>query len=478
MSSQEKGLSRRGFLQLSAAGAGMTLLAACTPAASPTSAPPEPTKAPAVGPTSVPAEPTVAPAPKEPVTIKHLTRGGEYISMLVDEQFKVFSETHPNIKLQVDAVVGYSHHEQLLMTVAAGTPPDSYFDANRTTGLLWKKGVNVDLEPFLAKDAAFKEDDFTDNAWMTCIYEGKRYGLPWDSGCIAWAFNIDLFEQAGLPLPDSTKTMKWDEMVDFATKLTLDMNGKHPGEPGFDPNRIKQYGVTADTAQGLFTHLFSNGAEIIEADLSSPIDTPEAIEVMQAWADLGTKKFVMPCSAYQQATTMDIRSKNIAMQIHNPSGIGRINESGIKWGAMPVPMRKVQVTSGLYSPYSITALGKHKEEAYQWIWWCCCSKEGQQMLVDFGQQQPTRKDLVEGFLSTKTPPERKYRQVYHDAFDPKTFRYPGDKVKTYWGGYYQLWLEMSGPILDPVWAGKKQYVEVAKELREKTERLLKTGEIV
>ena len=43
-------------------------------------------------------------------------------------------------------------------------------------------------------------------------------------------------------LPDPKKRMTWNELLDKATKLTLDANGKKPGESGFDPTRIQQYG--------------------------------------------------------------------------------------------------------------------------------------------------------------------------------------------------------------------------------------------
>ena len=60
--------------------------------------------------------------------------------------------------------------------IAAGTGPDIWFDANRTTGPLTRKGVTTDLEPFLEADPNFNEDDYIDNCWIAQTYDGRPLG--------------------------------------------------------------------------------------------------------------------------------------------------------------------------------------------------------------------------------------------------------------------------------------------------------------
>ncbi len=97
-------------------------------------------------------------APKEPITLNFLNRGGEYIANVMDRQMKLYQETNPDIQFEINAVVGAQHQEALLMMLSAGTGPDCWFDANRTTGMLAQKGIALDLEPYLEATAAAHPD--------------------------------------------------------------------------------------------------------------------------------------------------------------------------------------------------------------------------------------------------------------------------------------------------------------------------------
>ena len=93
-------------------------------------------------------------------------------------------------------------------------------------------------------------------------------------------------------------------------------------------------------------------------------------------------------------------------------------------------------------------------------------------------QQPIRKDLREGFLNNEKPPEKQYRQVFYDAFENKeTFRWPGDTIGSYYGGWYQTMIDYWGPYLDRLWLGDARWEDMAAEVRAGSEQILTTGEI-
>ena len=48
-----------------------------------------------------------------------------------------------------------------------------------------REGSVENLDPYLAKQKDFKESDFEKGSWFACTYNGKRLGLPWDSGSYA-----------------------------------------------------------------------------------------------------------------------------------------------------------------------------------------------------------------------------------------------------------------------------------------------------
>lgn len=420
-------------------------------------------------------------AAQDTVKLRFLSRGGQYVAGVVDQQIAAFSEVHPEIEVsQESAADDIVQHIQL--EAAADNLPDAWFDANRSTGPFYHAGLIENLESYLAADASFSEDDFIPQAFIAQTYDGSRWGLPWDSGAMSLIYNIDLLNEAGIPLPDPKTPMTWDELLGIATQLTVDLNGKHPGEDGYDPSAVKVYGLQTDLSNGLPSWIQSNGGEVIAPDpdgveaLIAPIDSPEAIEAFQYVADLGTVHLVSPSPKYVQSQEISLQSSTVAISHNGVWQMGRLNDAGINWGVAPFPIRKKQVTYGHYSPLVVASSSDHKQEAFTYVLWATSSKDGQQILVDTGTQQPTRKDLGEAFVNSTTPPATEYRQVFYDAWNADTFRWPGDNIGSYWNGWAQNKNDLWATELDPLWRGDVSFADMVADFREKTESVLRTGE--
>lgn len=454
-------LSRRSFLQLTAGSAATLTLAACTAA---------PTGAPAAG--------SEESAAAESVTLSFLNRGGQFIEDVMGQQMELYRESNPDVNFEINAVAGANHQEMLLTMIASNTGPDIWFDANRTTGPLTRKGVTLNLEPFIEADENWNDEDFVDNVWIAQTYDDARWGLPWDSGAMVMGFNIELFEDAGVEPPEVGAWITWDEAIELGKQLTFDLDGNTPNDEGFDPARVRQYGFNADRGHGRQTYMWANNAEIIAADGTMPMDTDEFIEAMNWLADLGLEHFVAPSPAYEAAGEISIQAGTVAMQHLGAWSIGRINQAGVNWGTFQVPYKETQVSYGHYSPLCIFSKTEHPQESYDFISWACLSRDGQAILVDLGMQQPVRKDLREEFLNEEDAPSKESRQVFYDAFENSdTFRWPGDTIGSYYGGWYQTLIDYWGPFLDRLWLGDARWEDVASEVRAGSEQILETGEI-
>lgn len=461
----QQSMSRRTFLRITAGTVAIASLAACAPV------PGAATGGGAV--TGAEAAPAA-----EGVTLSFFNRGGQFIENVMSQQMELYRETHPEINFEINAVAGANHQEALLLQISSGTAPDVWFDANRTTGPLTRKGVTMNLEPFLEADPNFNEDDYVENVWIAQTYDGARWGLPWDSGAMVMAFNKDLFDQAGIDYPDPQRWMTWDEIIELGKRLTFDLDGNTPNDAGFDPARVKQYGFGPDLGHGRMTYIWANDAEIINADGTMPMDSPEFIEAMNWLADLGLKHYISPTPAYQAAGEISLQAGTVAMQHIGVWLLGRINEAGVNWGTFQVPYNKTRASYGHYSPLCIYRQTQHPQEAYDFTFFATCSHDGQKILVDLGMQQPIRKDLREDFLHNEAPPETQYRQVFYDAFENKeTFRWQGDKIGSYFGGWYQVFIDYWGPYHDQLWLGQVRWEDVAAEVRQGSEHILQTGEI-
>ena len=485
----DRSVTRRAFL-LWAGGIGAgAALAACSSAA-----PAAPAGAPASGQStsSQPAsnqtapQPTTAAAPAQQpaasagvVEIRFQSRGGNDLLKIAQDLAKEFEKSHPNIKIKNDHTNG-DHFQKVLTEVAAGNPPDAYHDASvRTGGLGWKKKIIVDLEPYLKGDKRFNDEDHIPGAWLTEIYDHRRTAVAYDSGAMALLFNIDLFNAANVPLPDPKKRMTWDEVQEKAIKLTLDLNGKHPGESGFDPTRIKQYGFNPTTVHGHEHWFYNVGGEIIDENGKvAPVMTkPETIEGYQKLADWGAKLFVAPSPAYKQTQPIAFTSGNVAMEENGVWMLGRTNEVIKNWGVAPFPTQKVPVSYGQYSGQVMTQLSKHKDQTWEWMYWVSLSKEGQTFLTDAVLLQPTRKDLQDYFVNHDKSPAKEYRQVFVDELNNgQTLKWPGMAQQNFYLGYRQYWIDAFGPMYDAVTRGKTQYKDIAADVAKKMDTILETGQ--
>ena len=408
-----------------------------------------------------------------------MSRGDDYIFKLFRKQYDAFSKEHPDIYVQFDDSPG-DWYQKLQLQIASGTPPDAMFEAAGSLGSSYRNKIVDSVDPNLAKTKDFSEDAFDKSSWFAVTYGGKRWGLPWDSGSCTIFFNIDLFNAAQVPLPDPKVRWTWDQMLDAARKLTLDLDGKRPGETGFNPGRIKQYGLSTNKAWGLMRFIFGNGGEPLLGSAEAPqipFDTDAVIDGIQWLADLSFKHHVAPDPAFAQSTPISFGAKSIAMNDDGVWSVGRVNQSGVSWGVMPFPKGKVEASYGHYSPLSILTASKVKDATWTWTYWATLSEPGQAILVDAGQMQPMRKSLHQRFLDNPAPPDKKYKQVFVDELESASLRVPGDKVGSFWGSYNREWTQVTDPIYDKVFRGAKTMRDMAPETKQKLDLLLKTGKV-
>jgi hypothetical protein len=119
-----------------------------------------------------------------------------------------------------------------------------------------------------------------------------------------------------------------------------------------------------------------------------------------------------------------------------------------------------------------------KQEAFDFIYFCTADPAGQKIIIDRGQLQPTLRSMRDDFLNGDPPPSKEERQLAYDVFENKeTYRWPGDKINSYWNGWYQYFIDLWEPYQTDLLIGNKRWEDFAAELREKSEVVLETGEI-
>jgi multiple sugar transport system substrate-binding protein len=239
-------MSRRGFMRLAGISAATGLLVACAP-----SAPAQP--APAAE--SAAASGAAAPSAQR-VNIEYMMGGPE----LTDAEIEQFQEANEGIqitRLDPDAT-------RYFAMLAAGTPPDILrLQAPQFPQLLARK-IPLNLQPYIDVSSVISVEDlapannyYRSGGGPLDIGSGDVYGMvkDWSPDLTLWA-NLDLIEEADLPIPSFTEAMSYEEVRGYAEKLAK-FDGDRVVVRGFDANIpwVERYWMV--WLEGLGSELFT-----------------------------------------------------------------------------------------------------------------------------------------------------------------------------------------------------------------------------
>ena len=244
------------------------LLAACAPAATPTS-PPAPTSPPpptAVPPTAVP--PTAVPEP-ELVSFEIWTQEGESegVFQKILEGTNIYMAEHANVKITVVRKDTEALREDFQTASLTPEVPE----------LLWT--VNDHAGPFTLADLIQPVDDlvdldkYVDSALAAVELDGKHWGVPISNGNhLMLLFNKDLIAEA----PANT-----DEMIAMAKEVTAD----------------DVYGLVYNQTEPFWMvpWLGGFGGKVFAEDGKTPtLNTPEMIATLQFLHDIKFTDGIVP----------------------------------------------------------------------------------------------------------------------------------------------------------------------------------------
>jgi multiple sugar transport system substrate-binding protein len=284
-----------------------------------------------------------------------------------------FQEEYPNLAWkQVQQQEGV----QLLTLIAAGTPPDTARVESNVYRTFVKDKVLVDVTDFIQADSLLSKPDYWLQPQETdrCAVDGRWYGI---GSC--WVaphlyYNAEVFEAAGIepPTNDPEQAWEWDYFVEIAKRMTTDVNGKHPGEDGFDVENVDIWGVNWPTWWiPLHAAIQSNEGEWVNQEGKLALDTPQAIEALQRIADLRYVHQVMPQAAQMEGLGMSdvqlLETKKVAMHVDGSWALSWLYEIQGKLGTAVLPKMKRPATDLQAHIVTIVAGSKHIDESWELI---------------------------------------------------------------------------------------------------------------
>lgn len=351
-------LSRRAFLKGAATGAGMLLVSACVPAAPP-------------GETASQANEVSDQAPAaEPVVLRlHMRAGGETSEkpIYVDRPREFTEET--GIQVQLEPIPGSEYWTKIEALAASDTLGDNMF----TTQSQWQHSRMVHFGILQAIDDFMDGEGISRDEWLpttfeTCVFDGKTYGLPktaHPAQAYVW-INHELFEEAGIPIPETYGTT-WEQYREWANTLAQG-----------DPDRREVYGFFMPTTN---FQMFTNGVRSF-GDWMLNEDGTDALADSEAWKGfirfthaVAQEDKTMPLAANLEGVGGELglfAAGKLAMMIGNRGANQQVREaigpeeSGkFRWSAIGLAEGPNFIGWGLsLNTHAGTTQSEHKRESF------------------------------------------------------------------------------------------------------------------
>ena len=250
---------------------------------------------------------------------------------------RAFEETHPNTKVAVSLFPSRGFSNRVLTAIAAGEGPDIWYHYFATD--IATQGFLEDLTPYMEASGLNPAEQWFPIGEQRAKYDGRYYGVPRDATAGFIAYNMDMFDAAGVAYPEDGWTIA--DYRENAIALTDAGNDK--------------YGIGAIVGSpGCYqwsTFSYNMGADFVSEDgrmVAGYMDSPEAIEAWKYCLDLtAVDQVSAPPGLQEQFGELVFLSGNVAMQHISTWELPAINEQAeFNWGVVEPP-RYNEETEGI-----------------------------------------------------------------------------------------------------------------------------------
>ena len=187
-------------------------------------------------------------------------------------------------------------------------------------------------------------------------FEGKYYGVPQNFATLLLYYNKDMFKAAGIDPEKPPKT--WDELADYAKKLTKAVNGQ------------QQYGfgmATNNTIPMWPIMIWAGGGDFI-SNGKSVFNSKENIATVTKWANLIRNDKIAPPSLTGAEIDKLFESQKLAMYFCGPWATGTFDKAHVNYGLAEPPAGPAgQATLGTSVAMVMTKSSQHKNQVYDFF---------------------------------------------------------------------------------------------------------------
>jgi ABC-type glycerol-3-phosphate transport system substrate-binding protein len=320
-----------------------------------------------------------------------------------DPVIKAYEDSHPNVNVEIQWIPGEKRQELYLASITGGTPPDVFLMNSDTFATYADSGALLDMSSYWSQGEL---SDFYPNVIQDSSWLGKLYMIPTDVSSTPVIYNKDMFKAAGLD-PEKPPT-NWDEFLSDCEVLTIDKNGKHYGETGFDASNVVQWCTSTPLGTSFLAFkwnpwFFQAGGTYFSADGKTVLfDSQAGLDALNMIVKLADN-FMPPSDKTAQygediTNFEQLRAAMIPCIENYAAGVIATDVPGLNFGLGPVLKNKVQVSHGAETGYSISATTKNPEAVVELIKFLTSTETLDKYNVYAGSPA-TRKSVAEAIQS-------------------------------------------------------------------------------
>lgn len=308
-----------------------------------------------------------------------------------------FEAQNPGVRVQSNVVSGAEYHTKMKLLLAAGTPPDFFFD-NANPEYAYLGALEV-LDPYL------KADRLNAGLLHPFMVSAKRWkgalvGLPGFATAKLWQYNAEVYREAGVPDPNQLydqNRWRWSDFLDAARKVR---------QTSADGQLTRWHGNQTD----YFSVLAQNKAAFLSTDLRTvTIGAPEAIEAFQFLQDAIWKDRIHPGAAGTPAAppggffaTWQLVGRDSWASIDAPRKEIAGYPRPFAWDVAPLPSNKARATIAGVFGWTVPKDSPRKEHGWALARFLTFSPEIGVEITGFGM--PPLKEAGEaGFAKMSDP---------------------------------------------------------------------------
>lgn len=278
-----------------------------------------------------------------------------------------FKQKYPDINVRFVSLPENEARAKITASVATqGGEFDVVMISNYETPMWAENGWITNLQEYAETTEGYDPDDFLPTISDALSYEGDLYSVPFYGESAFLAYRADLFDEAGLTMPDNPT---WADLQGFAEEL-------HDPEENFTGICLRGLAGWGEVMAPLSTMINTYGGQWFDEDWNATLDSPEVEAAVTDYVDL-VRTSGQPgaaTSGYGDCITLYSQG-NAAMWFDATAMVSTIEDPASsqvvgKTAYAPAPVEETESAGWLYSwSLAIPETSENKDAAWDFISW-------------------------------------------------------------------------------------------------------------